>query len=97
MFFQITNVRLYAKIPSNQLELKKDFVNMISTIWYGSLYFHVYVMFCRPFVNPSVSHSYGKACLKRSLKNKGEVLMTNGSLKVVRIAECPPWSIVQNF
>ena len=42
-------------------------------------------------------NTYSKTCVKRPLKNRQtNILMTNGSLmKVVFIAECSPWSILQ--
>ena len=42
---------------------------------------------------------YSKTCLKLPLKkDKKTILMTNGSLmKVKRITECSPWSILQYF
>ena len=42
---------------------------------------------------------YSKTCVKRPLKiDKTKILMTNGSLmKVERVAECSPWSILQYF
>ena len=42
---------------------------------------------------------YNKTCLKQPLKkDKTKILITNGSLlKVERIAECSPWSILQYF
>ena len=46
-----------------------------------------------------VGCQYSKTCLKQPLKkDKTKILITNGSLmKVVRIAECSPWSILQYF
>ena len=45
------------------------------------------------------SFQYSKTCLKQPLiKDKTEILIRNGSLmKVKRIAECSPWSILQYF
>ena len=38
---------------------------------------------------------YSQTCVKRPLMDKTKFLMTNGSLmKVDRIAECTPWSIL---
>ena len=39
-------------------------------------------------------YMYSKTCLKRPLKNKPKILMTNGSLiKVESIAECSPFDL----
>ena len=43
---------------------------------------------------------YSKTCVKQPLKriDKTKIYMTNGSLmKIESIAECCPWSILQNF
>ena len=44
-------------------------------------------------------HKYNKTCVKWPIKNRQTMLLiTNGSLmKVVSIAECSPWSILQYF
>ena len=46
-----------------------------------------------------VGSQYSKTCPKQPLKkDKTKILITNGSLmKVERIAECSPWSILQYF
>ena len=46
-----------------------------------------------------VGSQYSITCLKQLLKkDKTKILITNGSLmKVERIAECSPWSILQYF
>ena len=46
-----------------------------------------------------VGSQYSKTCLKQPLKkDKTKILITNSSLmKVERIAECSPWSILQYF
>ena len=46
-----------------------------------------------------VGCQYSKTCLKQPLKkDKTKILVTNYSLmKVARIAECSPWSILQYF
>ena len=46
-----------------------------------------------------VGSQYSKTCLKQPLKkDKTKILITNESLmKVKRIAECSPWSILQYF
>ena len=41
---------------------------------------------------------FSKTCVKRPLKNRHNILMTNGSLmKVESIAECSTWNILQYF
>ena len=46
-----------------------------------------------------VGSQYSKTCLKQPLKkDKTKILITNvGLMKVERIAECSPWSILQYF
>ena len=48
---------------------------------------------------PQKGSKYSKTCLKQPLKkDKTKILIKNGSLmKVERIAECSPWSILQYF